>query len=310
MNSDGQEPDDADVQGEGQFRAIFEGAALGICLTELDGRLIEANRVLYDMLGYRDHELRGRLFTDFTHPDDAVIDAALLPELLDGQRDQYQVEKRYIRADGEVLWARLMVSLLRARTGAPRYVVILVQDISQEHQEKEQLRHRALYDPLTDLPNRLLFDDRLQHAIVTAQRTDSSFALLMLDLDDFKSVNDTLGHQCGDQLLQQVGQRLQHILRESDTLARLGGDEFAVILPAADIFHAILGAHRILHTLREPFSLEGHHPGIQASIGITLYPHNGTDAALLLRQADSAMYAAKRAQLGYVIYNEKSEMAS
>jgi len=168
---------------------------------------------------------------------------------------------------------------------------------------EEQLRHLALYDVLTDLPNRVLFSDRLHHAVSMASRRHGSFCLLMLDLDRFKEVNDSLGHQAGDQLLKQVAARLGDALRESDTVARLGGDEFAVISGAdIEIDNAVLAARKILKTLAKPFSLGETAVKISASVGIARYPDHGHDADTLVRHADIAMYAAKADPNGYALY--------
>ncbi len=172
------------------------------------------------------------------------------------------------------------------------------------------LEHQALHDILTDLPNRVLIEDRLHQAILSAKRQARSLALLIMDLDGFKDVNDTLGHHMGDQLLQQVALRLQNILRKSDTVARLGGDEFAVLLPTADADKAVLTARKILDALKSPFSIQGHILDVGGSIGIALYPAHGPDGTTLVRRADVAMYVAKRANTGYAIYDSEHDQHS
>lgn len=172
------------------------------------------------------------------------------------------------------------------------------------------LEHQALHDVLTDLPNRALIEDRLQQAILSAKRQARPLALLIMDLDGFKEVNDTLGHHMGDLLLQQVALRLQNILRKSDTVARLGGDEFAVLLPLADAEKAILAARKVLDALKSPFSIQGHTLDIGGSIGIALFPTHGADGTTLVRRADVAMYVAKRANTGYAIYDSEHDQHS
>jgi diguanylate cyclase (GGDEF)-like protein len=172
------------------------------------------------------------------------------------------------------------------------------------------LEHQALHDVLTDLPNRALIEDRLQQAILRAKRQTRSLALLIMDLDGFKEVNDTLGHHMGDLLLQQVAMRLQNTLRKSDTVARLGGDEFAVLLSSADAEKAVLAAHKILDALKSPFPIQGHSLDIGGSIGIALFPAHGADGTTLVRRADVAMYVAKRANTGYAIYDSEHDQHS
>ena len=168
----------------------------------------------------------------------------------------------------------------------------------------ELLEHQALHDSLTGLPNRTLLHDRMQHAFVTAQRLGKTVALLMMDLDRFKEVNDTLGHHVGDLLLQQIASRMRGALRESDTIARLGGDEFAVVLPSVENpEQAVHTAQKILTTLEQPLNLDGHSFTIGASIGIAFFPEHGEDNDTLMRHADLSMYYAKRTQSGYSIYN-------
>ncbi len=163
------------------------------------------------------------------------------------------------------------------------------------------LEHRALHDALTDLPNRMLFTDRLEQALVDARREGATVALLFLDLDRFKAVNDRLGHQAGDLLLRQVAAHLRGALREADTLARLYGDEFAVLLPGDDANAAAGAARALLRALAAPCLLQGQPEYVEASIGIAVYPAHGADAAALLRQADAAMYLAKRTRGGYAV---------
>lgn len=169
----------------------------------------------------------------------------------------------------------------------------------------ESLQQQAFIDPLTGLPNRSLFQDRLNQAILAARREHKPFALLLMDLDRFKDVNDTLGHHIGDALLKQVAQRLRSKLRESDTVARMGGDEFALLLPTVNAKYADMAARMLLQTLRAPFVVEEQSLTLGASIGIALYPDHGVDASVLLQRADVAMYAAKGAGSGYAFYENR-----
>jgi diguanylate cyclase (GGDEF)-like protein/PAS domain S-box-containing protein len=175
-------------------------------------------------------------------------------------------------------------------------------DVTARRQAEDDLRHQASHDNLTDLPNRLLLHGRLESALETARGTGQSISLLLLDLDRFKDVNDTLGHHVGDLLLRQVATRLQHAIGATETIARLGGDEFAIVLPAADAPAASTVARFVLTTLEAPFQIGQHVLHLGGSIGVAVYPEHGTNTLTLLQHADVAMYAAKRAQSGVVCY--------
>lgn len=171
----------------------------------------------------------------------------------------------------------------------------------------ENLEHMAFTDPLTQLPNRSLFQERLEQAIAHAQREHQTFALFIMDLDRFKEINDTLGHHIGDLLLQQVAVRLRGKLREIDTLARMGGDEFAVLLPAVTAKQADMAARMLLQSLRTPFVVEGSQLDVRTSVGVALYPDHGVDVNLLTQRADVAMYAAKQSGSGHTFYDEQMD---
>jgi len=171
-------------------------------------------------------------------------------------------------------------------------------------------RHHALHDGLTNLPNRTLLNERIKQAIVFAKRTNSCFTMMLMDLNQFKEINDTLGHHCGDSLLQQVAPRLKAIVRESDTVARLGGDEFAVVLRETDSHGAITICEKILSVLEIPFTVEGHTLKIGMSIGIATYPDDAEDHETLLQRADVAMYVAKKDASGYAVYDAARDQHS
>ncbi|MGZ5492792.1 MAG: diguanylate cyclase domain-containing protein, partial [Thermoanaerobaculia bacterium] len=178
--------------------------------------------------------------------------------------------------------------------------VAFLRDISETKSQVGILRHQAMHDPLTNLPNRLLLLDQLEKAINQARQRNSTVALLLMDLDRFKEVNDTFGHQFGDSLLKQIASRVQNQVRVHDTVARLGGDEFAIVVTSPiDTDYVATTARRILSTLEQPFVIDGQVLEVGASIGIAVYPAHGTDVRTLLRRADVAMYAAKQAQAGY-----------
>ncbi|HTN43381.1 MAG TPA: PAS domain S-box protein [Nitrospiria bacterium] len=205
---------------------------------------------------------------------------------------EYPLLEKGNRRDYE---ARIVVS------GADE-VLAIVRDITERKTQAAALEYQALHDTLTDLPNRTLVLDRLRQALHAAGREGKPLALLLMDLDRFKDVNDALGHHHGDLLLKQVGPRVLSALREADTIARLGGDEFAVLLPSTDINGATVTAQKILEALDRPFAVEGFFLEIGASIGIALFPEHGEDVDMLMRRADVAMYSAKQSSSGFAVY--------
>ena len=186
----------------------------------------------------------------------------------------------------------------------------LSEEIARREQSERSLQHQALHDVLTGLPNRTLLADRVQQALAASRRDGQPLGLLLMDLDRFKEVNDTFGHHHGDLVLQEIGRRLQASLRESDTIARLGGDEFAVLLPQTDAAGAVKAAGGLLEILAQPLLLEGRAFEVGASVGIALYPDHGDDAATLLRRADVAMYASKRAGTHHTVYEPEHDQNS
>ncbi|MGH7903724.1 MAG: EAL domain-containing protein [Candidatus Dormibacteraceae bacterium] len=294
---------------EGRFRAVFDGSAMGIARLDLEGRVIEANPAFQRLVGYSEREIEGRRFGDFLEDDD--VDFHRLAELAQGGLEQSQVEIRYRRRDGVLVWGNSLASLVRDERGRPLFIVAMVEDVGGRKAQEAALEHQALHDALTDLPNRTLLHDRLRQALLSAQREGGSVALLLMDIDRFKEVNDTFGHQLGDLLLQQVASRLRGGLRESDTVARLGGDEFAMILPGIDDEPAAArAAGKIMTSLDEPFLLDPEILHVGGSIGIALHPRHGADVETLMRRADIAMYVAKRSGTGFALYSSEDDTTS
>jgi len=198
-----------------------------------------------------------------------------------------------------ILWAAVWISLL------------LSSKISRQLDEKnEQLKHLALHDNLTGLPNRTLLSDRLGQTLLQSQRNNQPFALFLMDLDRFKEVNDTLGHQFGDELLKRFSSRLQKSIRNEDSIARLGGDEFAILLPQTNLEGAKTCVERILHSMEDPFCINDISTESKASVGIVLYPDHGDNTDILMQYADIAMYQAKKLQSGYAIYSPEQNTHS
>ncbi len=279
------------------MRNTFDHAAVGIVHTSMGGRFLLANQKFCEMLGYTRDELLAMRTRDITYPDDREerdAETDYQPRLVAGEINTYSAEKRYVRKDGTLIWVNRTVSLARDNAGKPLYFIRVVEDITERKQAVEQLNYLAQYDALTGLPNRILFRDRLAHAMARAKRNDLMLALMFFDLDRFKEINDTLGHTAGDAVLQAVAKVMKESLREVDTIARLGGDEFTLILEdIAHVDRVTALADKILQIFADPIVIEGRELYVTASIGITLYPAGVDDVDALLQAADIAMYHAK-----------------
>jgi diguanylate cyclase (GGDEF)-like protein/PAS domain S-box-containing protein len=279
---------------EEQFRSAFDHAA-GMALVSLEGRWEKVNQALCQMLGYGEEELLATNFQSLTHAEDLGSDLTQLYQLTEGRTASSQVEKRFLHSAGLEVWALQSVSLVRDAQGTPQHYIFQIQDITERKQADEKIYHAAFHDALTGLPNRILLTERLSLAVERAKRhSEYQFAVLFIDLDRFKFVNDSLGHQYGDLLLMQVAERVQQCVRKLDTVARLGGDEFAILLDGIEGFeNAAPTAERIQEQLTTPFDLNGKEAHISGSIGIAVSTTNYQSPEDILRDSDLAMYRAK-----------------
>ncbi|MEI6709329.1 MAG: PAS domain S-box protein [Methylococcales bacterium] len=274
---------------------FFEQPLIGMVTSYPNTQTLHVNQRFCDIVGYSEEEMQTITWAEITHPDDLIIDLAYLDQVLRGKINSYQMEKRYIHKDGHWVYVHLAVDSVRDVQGQVDYFIGMVLDITERKITEERINQLAFYDPLTQLPNRRLLYERLKHSIEVSHRTGHFIAVLMLDLDKFKAVNDTFGHAAGDELLQQVAERIKVHLREMDTVARLGGDEFVVLIENVtqpeQVAHV---ANNIIHTLKQPFSLSKNHEAhIGTSIGIALYPQHGNDIETLIDNSDAALYHAK-----------------
>ncbi len=259
-----------------------------------DGLCMYASPSVINVLGYRSDEMVGTHVFHHFHPDDLKSKRRFFSKLLDTSSDSafcYRVRKK----DGDYIWLETTsTAILDPESKEIIEVIAVSRDITERKETEERLLFLANYDSLSGLPNRALFRDRLRRAVARAQRNETQVALFFIDLDRFKTINDSLGHHAGDQLLRSVSRRLKQFARKGDTIARLGGDEFTIILEGInDSEDAVKVAEKILELMTPPFRLDGHEIVVTPSIGITIFPNDADDMRNLLKNADTAMYRAK-----------------
>jgi len=283
---------------------VMESTNDGVLITDLALEILQVNRRFRELTGFAEDDVRGK-------PMRTLFSEQYGDGFFTRMQEQLEVATRWsdevwmIDRDGEGFLARIYQSLVRDERGRPANYVAVFEDITQRKKAEEDLLYLANYDALTGLPNRTLFNERLDRAVIRAKRNRCKMALLFIDLDRFKQINDTLGHNTGDLLLQEVATRLTGSIRQEDTVARLGGDEFLIILEEQETDEDVhTAAAKILATFDTPFVLEGHEVLVGPSIGISIYPEHGKDGRMLLKNADTAMYRAKeRGRGNYQIYS-------
>ncbi|WP_409297500.1 phosphodiesterase DibA [Pseudomonas sp. KCJK8993] len=289
-----------------QAAAVFDCTREGVLVSDTQGQIVHVNRAFMEITGYQREEVLGRqpsMFKSGHHSVDFY--QAMFGALR--QSGEWSGEIWNRRKSGEIYPQWQTIRAIRDEQGELTHYVAVFSDISAIKDSEHELAHLAHHDPLTDLPNRLLLTDRAEQALASAQIHKRGCAMLMIDLDHFKMVNDSLGHNVGDQLLKAFAQRLRDMFGPGVTLARLGGDEFAVLAESCpQLVQAAALAQRILDGLKEPFQLDGHQVLINASIGISLFPSDARSASQLLRNADAALFKAKSAgRNGYALYTEE-----
>jgi diguanylate cyclase (GGDEF)-like protein/PAS domain S-box-containing protein len=278
----------------GAFENAFTHAPIGMALVDPAGRVLRVNDALCRITGFTAEEVCARAFRHLSDPQDVDVDSVQIVELLDGHLLTYQIEKRYRHAWGHQVWVLLSVSLVRDDEGRPQHLIAQVQDISERKELEGRLEHLVDHDFLTALFNGRRFEQALAQETKAAARYGGGGAVLLLDLDHFKAVNDQFGHKAGDDLLKTVAAALRGRMRETDVLARLGGDEFGIILPQVDSAQAELVAEGIVKTLRHQTAMLAEHQiPVTASVGVALF--DGLTSIEILSAADLAMYEAKEA---------------
>jgi diguanylate cyclase (GGDEF)-like protein/PAS domain S-box-containing protein len=276
-----------------RYHNVFKHAGVTIILHDTEGIIEEVNAQAFDLLGYRPEELIGRKASSLSRPEEAVVTREPMRQLKAGLRDSFTVEKRLLHKEGHVVWVQLTVSFVEL--GGVQRMSAVLHDISPRKALEAQLRRQAFTDDLTGLANRALFRDRLAQAFAKRQRTGQDVGVILLDMDGFKRVNDSLGHAAGDELLREAARRLKATTRVTDTVARLGGDEFAILV---EEMATPARLERLAERLLAAFQPPVHVPGagrevtVGASIGVATAGDEDSDESLL-RNADTAMYAAK-----------------
>jgi diguanylate cyclase (GGDEF)-like protein/PAS domain S-box-containing protein len=292
---------------EMRYRSIFEDSVVGMFQTSIDGHYLEANLALAKLYGY---ETPSALMA-------GLSDIAGRLYVAQGRREEFKTlmrehgrvtdfESEVYRRDGSRIWISEHAHVVYSPEGEPLYYEGTVEDVTAQHNYRQQLEYQATHDPLTGLPNRNLLQDRLQQVLNLAQRKATQGSLAFVDLDNFKFVNDSLGHAAGDMLLVEVARRLKACLRDSDTVARYGGDEFVLILGdyggLSDTLHIL---HRLQDAVSAPIMLEDHEVRVNCSLGVSVFPDDGVDLDVLLRHADAAMHHAKKLGKGqFQFYTE------
>ena len=290
---------------EALFRCIFNESPLGIALIDsFTGQIYEVNPMFAKIAGRSSVEMMNIDWMSITHPDDVQEDLDNMALLNAGKISRFTMEKRYLHLDGTSVWINMTIAPIVVEDKAHPRHLCMIEDISERKIIENKINQLAFYDPLTQLPNRRLLLERIEHSIHMEKRERKQFALMMLDLDFFKEVNDNLGHLAGDELLQQVAARITARLRDIDTVARQGGDEFIVLLEGIVLPEdAARVAKEIIADLSQPFQLsQSDSVQIGVSIGISLYPQHGDNPDTLIDHADQALYQAKDAGRGYFAY--------
>jgi diguanylate cyclase (GGDEF)-like protein/PAS domain S-box-containing protein len=299
-------------QSEQRFKSAFEHAAIGMLMVG-DGRTIQhANQAFGKLLGRPREELVGVPLRDLSHPDDREIGLYQYHELIAGQIESYQIEKRYIHRDGHPVWVLCHVSAVRDADNRYQYAIAQTQDITEAHRLSRELSHQATHDPLTGLVNRREFEARIEYALEGTWRGEREHAICYLDLDQFKVINDTCGHVAGDELLRQIAVALRAKVRNSDTVARLGGDEFGLLMENCPLAKSQQVAESVRTAIEDvQFVWDGKRFRLSASIGLVPINRESASVTEVLQHADTACYAAK--DLGrnrvHVYLREDAELA-
>ncbi len=291
------------------FRQLFDGAPLGMEVSSIDGTIVRVNKSFCDLIGYPTGFLMGKSVLDITAPEDIHKDKHLSEVVLRNSKKPALIEKQYIHKTGELIWVQKTAVFVRDTDGAPQYVIAQIEDISQRKEQHKHVRDMAYYDPLTKLPNRRMLMEQLGLIVKQAKWNDTLVALMFIDLDGFKKINDTLGHDFGDELLKVAAQRLVACVRSEDLVARQGGDEFVIVLKEiTNADNARLVAGKIVDRMKLPINLKKKALSVSASVGVAIFePDSTISVETLIKQADTAMYLTKQAgRNGFTMFDPQT----
>jgi diguanylate cyclase (GGDEF)-like protein/PAS domain S-box-containing protein len=281
------------AQSEHRFRSAFDNAPLGLALVDRDNRFVRVNHALCRLLGATAEQLVGAEQARFGDPEDLAIEKQFQGDLLAGRSVAVQFDRRYRTHEGELVWALVSATLLPAN-GEPSHFLVQIHDLTERKRAEDELAHLAHHDGLTGVANRMLLAEEVEHELALARRHQRRLAVVFIDLDYFKHINDSLGHEAGDTVLKEIAARLAGAVRESDIVGRMGGDEFVVVLSEVDDTRGVLALTDKLRTeCARPVRLDGHEVQLSVSMGVSLFPDDAQDFRTLLRFADSALYHAK-----------------
>jgi len=282
-------------ESERRFHSTFASAPIGMAIVSLDGQFLQVNAALADIVGYSIEDLQKKTFQQISYPEDLQIDLVQFEQLRDGLIKNYQLEKRYFHYKGNLIWVLLSVSAVRDEDDKALYFIAQIQDITERKYLMDRLANQARVDYLTNLSNRRYFMEQAEAELNRALRYGSPLALLMIDIDHFKNINDSYGHKTGDMVLQKMSDLLKQSLREVDVLGRIGGEEFAILLPESRLENAIEVAERLRVQIANSKLLEGQAETLRftVSIGVAMLDSANQNLDALFNQADEALYKAK-----------------
>jgi len=281
-------------ESEERFRLVFDYAPIGMAITGLEGHFMRVNQAMCNLVGYAAETFTSLKLSDIVSEDDLKLIVAAVDKLLTGDEQQLVVESRFFQSGGEIIHVMLHMALVRGAHGQPLYYIGQIVDITERKRYEEAMKYMAYHDSLTGMPNRMLFRDRLTLSLNQAKANQQMLAVIFLDLDRFKEINDTLGHYIGDKALKVIAQRLEAALRKSDVVARLGGDEFTLVLygvPDRGSIDQVI--EKVVRAIEEPLIFAGREFIVSASVGVAMYPQDGTDVDTLLQIGDKNMYIDK-----------------
>lgn len=292
-------------ESESRFRAVFRFSPIGMAIIAPDGHWLKVNHAACEMLGYTEEELLSRSLLDITHPEDTHSTLNLLQQSVAGELEQYRVEARYFRKTGETIWLSSSITRIQDASGNPLHLIAQLENITDAKSSQELIQHLEYHDVLTNLPNRRLLIDRLNQNLMQAKRHKRLMAVILLDIDDFKQINENYGHKFGDELLKIVASRLTKCVRSVDTISRQGGDEFVVVLAEiSKAQDAQIVANAILKDIKEPIAIGQTELQATTSLGIAIYsPGSPDDAEKLMEKARKALFEMKEeGRNGYRFY--------